>query len=86
VSGLDAAGFHDATLQGPSPYLAGTAGLRYAASSTVTGGLGLLGTADGNVTFLAVEDGGTVPEPATLALVLAGALGTLVSARRARPV
>ena len=83
VSGLDAAGYQNATLQGPSPYLAGTAGLRYGASSTVTGGLGLLGTVDGNVTFLAVDNVGTVAEPATLALALLGALGSLTSARRA---
>jgi hypothetical protein len=64
-------GFNDATLQGPSRYLDGTACFQFASVSRVTGGLGLFGTNDDNITFLAVE-GATVPEPASWAMLIAG--------------
>ena len=65
-------GFNTAQLQGPSPFLAGTDGLQFAWTSQVTGGLGLFGTASNNVTFLAVEGSGAVPEPASWAMLIAG--------------
>lgn len=77
-------GFHTAIAQGPSPYLAGTAGFQYAATSLVTGGTGLFGTVTGNQTFLAVEGAvSPVPEPSSL-LLAGGGLLLLGALRRRR--
>lgn len=71
---LDGGGFATANLLGPSPFLTGTAGFQYAATSEVTGGLALFGTESSNTAFLSVEGmiGGAVPEPATWAFMIFG--------------
>ncbi|WP_017668838.1 PEPxxWA-CTERM sorting domain-containing protein [Sandarakinorhabdus sp. AAP62] len=80
------AGFNAAQLQGPSPFLLGTEQFEYAFTSSVTGGLGLFGTAGTNATFLAVEGaGGAVPEPASWAMLIAG-FGLVGAVRRRQRV
>ena len=78
-------GFNTAQLQGPSPFLNGVVGFEYAWTSQVTGGTGLFGTVTGNVTFLAVEAGNAVPEPASWAMLIAG-FGLVGAVQRRRAI